>query len=132
MMDPLAIKYMKDNWHLTKKSIVVVVDEQGKVVNLNALHMMWIWGSVAYPFTSLREEQLWNEELWRIELLVDSIEPRILQWVRQLCTIVVFSLTNQLISDQIFLCRSMMESTFACTVVRILIGSAGSLPQRNQ
>ncbi|XP_017224195.1 protein SIEVE ELEMENT OCCLUSION B-like [Daucus carota subsp. sativus] len=81
MMDPLAIKYMKDNWHLTKKSIVVVVDEQGKVVNLNALHMMWIWGSVAYPFTSLREEQLWNEELWRIELLVDSIEPRILQWI---------------------------------------------------
>nr|XP_017224199.1 PREDICTED: protein SIEVE ELEMENT OCCLUSION B-like isoform X1 [Daucus carota subsp. sativus]XP_017224200.1 PREDICTED: protein SIEVE ELEMENT OCCLUSION B-like isoform X1 [Daucus carota subsp. sativus] len=83
MLDPLAIKYMKDNWHFTKKSIVVVVDPQGKVVNLNALHMMWIWGNFAYPFTSLREERLWEEESWRIDLLVDSIEPMIFQWISE-------------------------------------------------
>ncbi|KAK7827954.1 protein sieve element occlusion b [Quercus suber] len=31
--------------------------------------MMWIWGSHAFPFTTLREEALWREEAWRLELL---------------------------------------------------------------
>lgn len=83
MLDPAAIKYIKDYWHFTKKPIVVVLDQQGKVVNLNALHMMWIWGSLAYPFTSLKEEQLWKEESWKIELLADSIEPMIFNWISE-------------------------------------------------
>ena len=84
MLDPVAIKYIKDKWHFTKKSIAVVLDQQGKVVNLNALHMMWIWGNLAYPFTSLKEEQLWNEESWNIEFLVNRIDTNIFKWVRTL------------------------------------------------
>ncbi|KAL1804509.1 hypothetical protein DCAR_0936160 [Daucus carota subsp. sativus] len=83
LLDPAAIKYIRDYWHFTKKPIVVVLDQQGKVVNLNALHMMWIWGSLAYPFTSLKEEQLWKEESWKIELLADSIEPLIFNWINE-------------------------------------------------
>ncbi|GJW33268.1 sieve element occlusion B-like protein [Tanacetum coccineum] len=48
------------------------MDLQGRIVNTNALHMMRIWGNIAFPFTSLREEALWREETWRMELLVDS------------------------------------------------------------
>jgi hypothetical protein len=71
-------------WHFRNKPILVVLDPQGKVVSPNALHMMWIWGSNAFPFTSLREESLWREETWRLELLVDGIDPVILNWVSSL------------------------------------------------
>ncbi|KAK1403242.1 hypothetical protein POM88_002847 [Heracleum sosnowskyi] len=45
------------------------------------LHVMWIWGIKAYPFTSLREEQLWEEESWRIELLAAPFEAMIFDWI---------------------------------------------------
>ncbi|KAK2968636.1 hypothetical protein RJ640_030716 [Escallonia rubra] len=81
LVDPAVIKYIKEVWHFSKKSIVVVLDPQGKVVNTNALHMMWIWGSMAFPFTSLREEALWKEETWRMEFLTDSIEQMLVDWI---------------------------------------------------
>ncbi|KAL7604670.1 protein SIEVE ELEMENT OCCLUSION B [Lactuca sativa] len=81
LLDPAAIKYIKEVWHFNQKPMLVVMDPQGRIVNTNALHMMWIWGSVAFPFTSLREEALWKEETWRIELLADSIEPMIFNWI---------------------------------------------------
>nr|XP_043624132.1 protein SIEVE ELEMENT OCCLUSION B-like [Erigeron canadensis] len=81
LLEPAVIKYIKEVWHFNQKPLLVVMDLQGRIVNTNALHMMWIWGSLAFPFTSLREEDLWKEETWRIELLADSIEPMIFDWV---------------------------------------------------
>lgn len=81
LLEPAVIKYIKEVWHFNHKPLLVVMDPQGRIVNTNALHMMWIWGSLAFPFTSLREESLWREETWRIELLADSIEPMIFNWV---------------------------------------------------
>ncbi|XP_072978771.1 protein SIEVE ELEMENT OCCLUSION B [Typha angustifolia] len=83
LVDPSVIKYVRDVWHFDKKPMLVVLDPQGKVVCPNALHMMWIWGSLAFPFTSNREEALWREETWRIEFLVDEIDPAILTWVKE-------------------------------------------------
>lgn len=82
LLDPAAIKYIKEVWHFNHKSLLVVMDPHGNIVNPNAMHMIWIWGIVAFPFTRLREESLWRDEDWRIELLVDSIEPKILDWIR--------------------------------------------------
>lgn len=84
MIDPAVIKYIKEVWKFNKKAMLVVLDLQGRVANPNAIHMMWIWGSVAYPFTSEREEALWKAEKWRIELLAGPIEPLIFTWVRPL------------------------------------------------
>ncbi|XP_059657798.1 protein SIEVE ELEMENT OCCLUSION B-like [Cornus florida] len=82
LIDPAVIKYIKEVWKFNKKPLLVVLDPQGKVVNPNALHMMWIWGSLAFPFTSSREEQLWKEaETWKIELLVDSIDQLLSNWI---------------------------------------------------
>ncbi|TXG56163.1 hypothetical protein EZV62_017476 [Acer yangbiense] len=81
MVDPAVIRYIKEFWHFEKKTIIVVLDLQGKVVNTNALYMMWIWGSLAFPFTSSREEALWREESWRLELLADSIDLAIPAWM---------------------------------------------------
>ncbi|XP_065875366.1 protein SIEVE ELEMENT OCCLUSION B-like isoform X1 [Euphorbia lathyris] len=83
LLDPAVIRYIKEVWHFNKKPLLVVLDPQGKVVNPNAIHMMWIWGSTAFPFTSLREEALWKEESWRIELLADAIDPQIINWIQQ-------------------------------------------------
>lgn len=81
LLDKAVVKYIRDMWHFDKKPILVVLDPQGKVVCPNALHMMWIWGSLAFPFTSAREEALWKEETWRLELLIDEIDPTIVEWV---------------------------------------------------
>ncbi|KAK9050913.1 hypothetical protein SSX86_027538 [Deinandra increscens subsp. villosa] len=83
LLDQASIKYIKEVWHFDQKPLVVVMDPQGRIVNTNALHMMWIWGSVAFPFTSMREEALWREETWRIELLADTIDPMIYDWIAE-------------------------------------------------
>lgn len=81
LMEPAVIKYIREAWHFDKKPILVVLDGQGKVVCPNALHMIWIWGRLAFPFTSNREEALWRDETWRVEFLVDEIDPNTLTWV---------------------------------------------------
>lgn len=83
MLEPAVIKFIKEVWHFAKKQILVVLDPQGKVACPNALHMVWIWGNLAYPFTSLKEEAIWKSETWRLELLVDGIDPDMLDWVTQ-------------------------------------------------
>ncbi|XP_068647965.1 protein SIEVE ELEMENT OCCLUSION B-like [Aristolochia californica] len=83
LLDPAVIKYIRDVWHFDKRPLLVVLDPQGKVVCPNAIHMMWIWGSLAYPFSSNREEALWKDETWRLEFLVDEIDPMILSWVKE-------------------------------------------------
>ncbi|KAJ4757471.1 sieve element occlusion protein [Rhynchospora pubera] len=82
MIDPAVVRYVRQAWRFDKKPLMVVLDPQGKVVCPNALHMMWIWGSLAFPFTSIREEALWKEEIWRLDLLVDEIDPAIVQAIR--------------------------------------------------
>ena len=84
LIEKAVMRFIKEVWHFRNKPILVVLDPQGKVVCPNALHMMWIWGSSAFPFTSLREESLWKDETWRLELLVDGIDPVILNWVNSL------------------------------------------------
>ncbi|KAH1098206.1 hypothetical protein J1N35_015127 [Gossypium stocksii] len=81
MIQPAVMRYIKEVWGFNKKPLLVVLDPQGRVVNPNAMPMMFIWGSMAFPFTKLREEALWKEETWRIELLADSIDPSIINWL---------------------------------------------------
>ena len=80
-LGPAFIRYIKEVWHFNKKALIVVLDPQGRVVNPNAIHMMWIWGNLAFPFSSTREESLWKEESWRLELLADGIDPLLYTWV---------------------------------------------------
>ncbi|XP_027920347.1 protein SIEVE ELEMENT OCCLUSION B-like [Vigna unguiculata] len=83
VLEPATIKYIKDVWLFKTKPILVVLDPLGKVVNLNALPMMWIWGSLAYPFSSSKEEALWNNETWGLVLLADTIDPSLLYWISE-------------------------------------------------
>ncbi|GKA40862.1 sieve element occlusion B-like protein [Tanacetum coccineum] len=83
LLEPAVIKYIKQVWHFEKKPILVVLDPQGRVTSPNALHMVWIWRNIAYPFTSIKEDALWKEESWTLELLVDNIDPYILRWISE-------------------------------------------------
>ncbi|KAI9108812.1 hypothetical protein K1719_020117 [Acacia pycnantha] len=75
-----VIKYIKEVWNFTKKAIVVALDPQGRLSSPNAIHMIWIWGNLAFPFTHEKEEILWKSEIWSLELLVDGIDPSVLEW----------------------------------------------------
>ena len=81
LIDRAVVRFVRERWHFRNNPILVVLDPQGRVVSPNAIHMMWIWGSNAFPFTSLREEALWKGETWRLELLVDGVDLTILDWV---------------------------------------------------
>ncbi|KAL7171618.1 hypothetical protein ACSBR2_036307 [Camellia fascicularis] len=58
LLDPTAIKYIKEVWFFNKKPLLVVLDPHRKVVNANAIHMCWIWGNMAFPCTTLRGSTL--------------------------------------------------------------------------
>uniref|UniRef100_A0A7N0RIT2 Protein SIEVE ELEMENT OCCLUSION B-like n=1 Tax=Kalanchoe fedtschenkoi TaxID=63787 RepID=A0A7N0RIT2_KALFE len=113
LIEPAVTKYIKEVWHFKKKTIMVTLDQQGQVASTNALHMMWIWGNLAYPFTNAREEALWKGESWRLELLVDGIDPNI----------------QQLVSESAFIClyggdniEWIREFTFAAKAVAATAG----------
>ncbi|XP_038880149.1 protein SIEVE ELEMENT OCCLUSION B-like isoform X4 [Benincasa hispida] len=83
IIEQSVIRYIKEKWNFKKKTILVALDPQGKVSSTNALHMLWIWGNLAFPFTSEREEALWKTESWRLELLIDGIDLSILDWAAE-------------------------------------------------
>ncbi|KAJ0075150.1 hypothetical protein Patl1_33453 [Pistacia atlantica] len=83
MIKPGVLMYIEQVWKFKKEPIVVVLEPEGKVVNTNALHMLRIWGSLAFPFTSTMEAELWTQEISRIELLVDSIDATIPFWIKE-------------------------------------------------
>ncbi|KAM3751857.1 hypothetical protein ACB098_04G143000 [Castanea mollissima] len=81
IIETAVIKYIKEVWHFAKKSILVVLDPQGKVTSRNALHMVRIWGNHAFPFTSEKEDALWKLENWKLDLLVYGIDVEIPDWI---------------------------------------------------
>ncbi|KAK2991057.1 hypothetical protein RJ640_017212 [Escallonia rubra] len=83
LIDPVVIRFVKERWHFRNKPIVVVLDSKGRELNPNARHMMYIWGTAAFPFTRKREEELWKVEQWGLELLVDGIDMKLLNWIRE-------------------------------------------------
>lgn len=82
VVSPVVVRFIKEKWNFTKKPMLVVLDTQGKIVHKNAIHMMCIWGSLAYPFTTNKEKLLWEESSWSLDLIVDNLEPSMGIWVR--------------------------------------------------
>jgi len=137
LIEKAVIRFIKEVWHFRNKPILVVLDPQGKVVCTNALHMMCIWRSNAFPFTRSREESLWRKETWRLELLVDgNIDRNISNWVLPLSnqskyTYIIRACNHVDICFNIFLIiRSRKESTFSCTEETTMNGWGGSQARR--
>ncbi|KAH9776517.1 protein SIEVE ELEMENT OCCLUSION B [Citrus sinensis] len=82
IIEPAVVKYVKEVWKFSKKTILVPVDPQGRILNQNAFHMLWIWGNLAFPFSAEKEAALWKAESWRLELLIDDIDSTVLEWMK--------------------------------------------------
>ncbi|KAK1440918.1 hypothetical protein QVD17_06752 [Tagetes erecta] len=82
-IDKVVKKSIRDRWGFRNKPVIVVLDPEGRELNLNAFHMMWIWGPFAFPFTIIREKTMWRGEVWRLEFLVSGMDPIILEWARE-------------------------------------------------
>ncbi|KAI4343679.1 hypothetical protein L6164_010999 [Bauhinia variegata] len=82
-IDRSVIKYIREDWEFSKRPIIVALDPQAKVCSINALHMIWIWGNLAFPFTLEKEESLWKAEIWSLELVIDGIDPTVLDWMTE-------------------------------------------------
>jgi len=83
IIKPSVIKYIKEMWNYKQRAILVALYPQGRLSSQNALHMICIWGNLAFPFTSEKEESLWKQEIWSLELLVDDIDPTVLDWMTE-------------------------------------------------
>lgn len=63
---------------------MVVLDTNGMVTNSNAMDVIWIWGAKAFPFSLLREKELWEVENWTLQHIINGIDPLLTKWVRVL------------------------------------------------
>lgn len=61
---------------------MVALDFQGRVINSNAIDMIFIWGARAFPFSTTREKQLWENETRTLQLMIDGIDPLLMHRVR--------------------------------------------------
>ncbi|CAA7058304.1 unnamed protein product [Microthlaspi erraticum] len=92
LMSSTVLDFLREEWpYRDGETMVVVMDPNGKVVNMNAMDMVLIWGVRAYPFSVSREDELWEEEDgWSLKLLLDGIHPAFDTWVkegREICII---------------------------------------------
>ncbi|KAK6922311.1 Sieve element occlusion, N-terminal [Dillenia turbinata] len=78
------VNYIKQEWNFKDEPIMVVLDPQGKITNLNAMDMVLTWGAArAYPLSTSREKQLWEEEKWTIRFMVDEIDHLLTMQIEQ-------------------------------------------------
>ncbi|CAH8258913.1 unnamed protein product [Arabidopsis lyrata] len=70
-----AIRFVREWWGFKNRPILVALDPKGQVMSTNAFPMVWIWQPFAHPFTTARERDLWSEQEWNLEFLIDGTDP---------------------------------------------------------
>ncbi|KAH6761499.1 hypothetical protein C2S52_018932 [Perilla frutescens var. hirtella] len=93
------VKFMMEEWqwnYSEKNPILVALDPRGKMVNPNAFQMMWAWGNEAYPFTKRCELDIWNHKKWSLQLLVEDIDQKISDWIKENKVIFLFGGNREL------------------------------------
>lgn len=81
LVKPAVKRFVKEEWHYSKKSMLVALDPQGRVAHLNAFQMVLAWGNTVFPFTQAHESDAWRKTQWSLHLLVAGIDTRISTWV---------------------------------------------------
>ncbi|KAL5139144.1 Protein SIEVE ELEMENT OCCLUSION B [Glycine soja] len=68
-------KYIKEEWHFKKMPMVVVQHS-------NAFHLIQAHGTRAFPFTTVKQEQINNETDW-VGSVIGNIYPIINTWIKE-------------------------------------------------
>ncbi|KAF5955393.1 hypothetical protein HYC85_008249 [Camellia sinensis] len=56
--------------------------------------MALIGGAMAFPFSTSRENELWEEETWNLQLLLDGIDPLVAKWVEEDQNLCIYGSNN--------------------------------------
>ncbi|PQQ05208.1 protein SIEVE ELEMENT OCCLUSION C [Prunus yedoensis var. nudiflora] len=83
LLNSAVVKFIKEAWNYKNEPVMVVLDSQGTVTNPNAIDMLFIWGPKAYPFSASREEELWQEQNWTLQFMMDEIDLLLTKWVEE-------------------------------------------------
>ncbi|XP_052204381.1 protein SIEVE ELEMENT OCCLUSION B-like isoform X2 [Diospyros lotus] len=82
-LDKAVIKYVKEIWNFTGKSLLVVLDPHGDFVKADDVKTFWIWEkSVFVSESDSTENKL--EQVWKgttIQLLQDTMDPFLTEWI---------------------------------------------------
>ncbi|KAL3501103.1 hypothetical protein ACH5RR_035552 [Cinchona calisaya] len=74
-LNSAVVNFIKQEWNFKEEAMMVVLDTNGMITNSNAIDMIWIWGAKAFPFSILREKELWELESWTLKLIINGIDP---------------------------------------------------------
>ncbi|KAJ4710971.1 Sieve element occlusion [Melia azedarach] len=83
LLNSAVVNFIKQEWNFKDEPVMVVLDSQGMVTNSNSLDMILIWGARGYPFSVLKEIELWEEENWTLQFMIDEIDPLLNKWVEE-------------------------------------------------
>ncbi|KAK4423893.1 protein SIEVE ELEMENT OCCLUSION C [Sesamum alatum] len=93
-LNSAVVNYIKQEWNFNEDPIMVVLNENGIVTNLNAMDMVWIWGLKAFPFSTSREKELWEQENCMLDLIINRISPSLTEWVEEGKNICIYGSAN--------------------------------------
>ncbi|XP_047949301.1 protein SIEVE ELEMENT OCCLUSION A-like [Salvia hispanica] len=81
---PGLVKYAREEWRYSEKSIMVSIDHRGKVVHEDSYSMMCTWGNAAFPFSRTREEEQWKTlREWSLKFMVQQTTQKMSEWVKE-------------------------------------------------
>ncbi|KAH0671183.1 hypothetical protein KY285_025762 [Solanum tuberosum] len=78
-----VVNFIRQEWSYKDEPVMIVLSTDGVVTNLNAFDMVWLWGAKAFPFSTSREKELWEQENRILELLIDGIDPLLTNLVEE-------------------------------------------------
>ncbi|KAL3839966.1 hypothetical protein ACJIZ3_024557 [Penstemon smallii] len=70
LIDQRVLRFVREKFHYEKLPILVAMDDQGKVVNPNALHIMIAWTFRGFPYTTMKEKTEWEVQRFRLQQLM--------------------------------------------------------------
>ncbi|KAK3026047.1 hypothetical protein RJ639_042539 [Escallonia herrerae] len=94
LLSSAVVNFIKREWNFKEEPLMVVLDLQGHVTNSNAIDMVLIWGAKAFPFSTVRERELWEQENWTLQLMVHGISPLLMNWVEDGKNICIYGSDN--------------------------------------
>lgn len=70
-LNSTVVNYVKQEWFM-EEPVMVILDENGMVSNKNVMDTVWIWGLKAFPFSTSREREIWEQENWILDFMISS------------------------------------------------------------
>ncbi|KAK9287141.1 hypothetical protein L1049_015552 [Liquidambar formosana] len=76
-------QFVKEEWKFNKSPLMVLVDSKGMVRDPKNLHMIiWSWETMELSFTIRKDEDVWNNVSWNMDLLAGTVSTKIATWGR--------------------------------------------------